>query len=653
MDDNRIEIVAGLDIPKTKSTIKGELETDVKPYLDQTQALKITCHIDTKNIAGLQKQLSEASKGLKLNVATVGETKIDSKSITNAAQGFEQANSKALTLKKTLSDLESSFTKPFKAVLNEDGLINAERTLSKIQSRLSSLGTVTVKGNYGENNSADSLDRITATIQATSGEVRTLNFLLDDTDDKFKLLSSSYNDKGVGKVQQDIARLQKELANFESSHKSIENGLTQPLQVARNAITDLEAGVGSVESAQKALDNLKTAAAEIGSNLKSTGASFNIFDNAANKAKNFDNVLSAMKPNIEALSNEADRLQLGKDLESASNSLIELQRIEGELGRGKEWSNKYKEVSSSIQDITNNLQAAQKAEKALSQDASLLNRIEKLSASMSAFAVKNERAVKSTQMMAGGKTFAEEWQELSNALTKGGLKSDELKHLQERFAIFGKEAEAAGLKGKTAWEKFANSFKMFSSYITANMVFNIFKRQVRSMVQEVINLDSAMTELRKVTEATEPEFNKFLETAKQSAQYLGSSVTDLVDATSTFSRLGYSLKEAQNLGEIATLYKNVGDGIDISTASESIVSTLKAFKIEAEDAITIVDKFNEVDTCPFYILIERNRRHIFSNCWEILKSFSLLFSKRRKPETSKRIAYGEKKHMWFAKPYMS
>lgn len=224
----------------------------------------------------------------------------------------------------------------------------------------------------------------------------------------------------------------------------------------------------------------------------------------------------------------------------------------------------------------------------------LENRIKKLSADMNAFAVANERVVKSTRTMSTGKTFAQEWQELSDTLSKGNLSDNELKRLRERFVIFGKEAEAAGLKGRTAWEKFLNTFKTFSSYITANMVFNAVKRQIRSMVQEVVSLDSAMTELRKVTEASDEEFNKFLETAKVSAQNLGSSVTDLVDATSTFSRLGYSLSDAQTLGEIATLYKNVGDGIDISTASESIVSTLKAFKIEAEDAISIVDKFNEV-----------------------------------------------------------
>ena len=68
-----------------------------------------------------------------------------------------------------------------------------------------------------------------------------------------------------------------------------------------------------------------------------------------------------------------------------------------------------------------------------------------------------------------------------------------------------------------------------------------------------------------------------------------------------FARLGYSLDEAANLADAALVYKNVGDGIsDISEASQSIISTMKAFKIEASDAMSIVDKFNEVGkrNCP-------------------------------------------------------
>ena len=285
---------------------------------------------------------------------------------------------------------------------------------------------------------------------------------------------------------------------------------------------------------------------------------------------------------------------------------------------------------------------------------SLDNKVKKLSADMNAYAVANERAIKSTKQMSDGTTFMAKWSDLTTKMAKGAdLGSAGIKHLSEEFRIFAKEAEAAGLKGESAWGKFLNSFKTMSSYITANMVFNFVKRQIRDMVNEVTEIDTAMTELRKVTEATDEDFAKFAKSAGQTGRELGSSISDVINATATFARLGESLPDAEELGRVATLYQNVGDGIDIETASEDIVSTMKAFKIEAKDAIKIVDKFNEVETCPFYILIERNRRHIFSNCWEILKSFSLLFSKRRKPEISKRIAYGEKKYMWFAKPYMS
>lgn len=52
---------------------------------------------------------------------------------------------------------------------------------------------------------------------------------------------------------------------------------------------------------------------------------------------------------------------------------------------------------------------------------------------------------------------------------------------------------------------------------------------------------------------------------------------------------------ASSLADAAVVYKNVGDGIsDISTASESIISTMRAFNIDAKNAMTIVDKYNEV-----------------------------------------------------------
>lgn len=54
------------------------------------------------------------------------------------------------------------------------------------------------------------------------------------------------------------------------------------------------------------------------------------------------------------------------------------------------------------------------------------------------------------------------------------------------------------------------------------------------------------------------------------------------------------MPDAKQLAEVALLYKNVGDGIDIEAANESLISTLQGFQLEADDALSIIDKFNEV-----------------------------------------------------------
>lgn len=601
MDDNRIEIVASLDIPKTVSTIEKDLE-EVKKRLDANKALSITCSLDTNSLATLQNQVSEISKKLKIDIPKIeiqAGTGQSAQNIENVAKSVETVTNKVLTLKKTLADLDSRFVEAFKAVENPDGIINAERTMATIQSRLSSLGTVTVTGKYNDQESADSINKIIARIEAASGEVRELNFLLDATGQKFEYIGGSYSDKGVSKIQQDLARLSKELANFEASHKSIESGLIEPLTVARNAIIDLESGVGSVESAQKALDNLKTSAAEIGVNLKSTGSSFNVFDNASNKAKNFDNIIKGLELDINNLNQESNKSNLSNSLDEARQKLQQLQDVESQFGKGVEWSKNYKEVSELLQTIANDLKVVQREENKAFQDnnrvANLQNRIKRLTADINSYAAANKRAVESTKQMSSGRSFADEWSRITTEMAKGADLTDrELKDLSADMAVFRKEAQAAGLAGESAFGKFLNSFKTMSSYITANMVFNVAKRQLSQMIEEVKAVDTAMVELRKVTTATEYEFQEFAKSATKTGIELGASVSDVINATSTFSRAGFNLPDAEELGKIATLYKNVGDGITIDSASESIISVMKAFNIEAENSIGIIDRINEV-----------------------------------------------------------
>ncbi|MDY3108678.1 MAG: hypothetical protein SOW50_01000, partial [Lachnospiraceae bacterium] len=60
-------------------------------------------------------------------------------------------------------------------------------------------------------------------------------------------------------------------------------------------------------------------------------------------------------------------------------------------------------------------------------------------------------------------------------------------------------------------------------------------------------------------------------------------MSEVVDATTSFSKLGYNLQEAQTLANNAIIYKTVGD-IDINTATNDMISTMKAFNMEASQS---------------------------------------------------------------------
>jgi hypothetical protein len=310
---------------------------------------------------------------------------------------------------------------------------------------------------------------------------------------------------------------------------------------------------------------------------------------------------------LDNLSNDA-LFQKNKSNPQVSSTLSDIENIRKEYGQLfteignaktpedlQKISNRLAELKPQFDKVANSANQFKTALKLENIDAGRANRIKSLSADMDRYAEANKRAVESTKKMSNGKTFADEWARLTSEMAKGAeLTDQELKNLTSDFRVFGKEAETVGLKGASAFGKFLNSFKTMSSYITANMVFNFVKRQLRDMANEVIAVDSAMVELRKVTTATDSEFEKFAKSATKTGRELGASVSDVINATSAFSRAGYNLPDAEELGKVATLYKNVGDGITIDSASESIISVMKAFNIEAENSIGIIDRINEV-----------------------------------------------------------
>lgn len=148
---------------------------------------------------------------------------------------------------------------------------------------------------------------------------------------------------------------------------------------------------------------------------------------------------------------------------------------------------------------------------------------------------------------------------------------------------------------KTWSERLGGLSAKFGTWFSITRVIMAAYRAIREMVSAVIELDTAMTELKKVTDETDATYERFLNNAAKRAKQLGATLSDIVTASADFARLGYTIGEAESLADAAIVYKNVGDGIeDINAASESIIATMQAFGVETTDVMSIVDKFNEV-----------------------------------------------------------
>lgn len=184
---------------------------------------------------------------------------------------------------------------------------------------------------------------------------------------------------------------------------------------------------------------------------------------------------------------------------------------------------------------------------------------------------------------------------LAGFKSAGNTPLSEVNSVRTQFETIQAQAVAAGKVGKTLGSSFSNVFATARNYITAYTIINRSIRALKDMYQNVYNIDTQMTELKKVTNETGDAYSRFLKNAAPSARQIGTSVADYIKSTSGFARLGYSMSEAQELAKTANVYAVVGDELNgIDDATKNIISTMTAFHVESSDVMSIVDKFNEV-----------------------------------------------------------
>ena len=631
MDDNRIEIVASLNIPKTVSTIKDDLE-EVKKQLDASKALSIVCSIDKDSITNIQNQLNTLSKNLKLDIKNVNfgnnSNVMTNNVMDNIATSADKADNSIKKVQKSIADLDDKLLSQLQAFKPEfinnpesdnDGYINIEATKNKLEQLLKPLGEVSVVAKSIANDTPDGLYRLEASIVSNTGELKKLNLELGETEEVFRLISSTYSDKGIytqaeklekniNSITQQYTKLKGEVGNFSTGifaeiDKDGEKTIVT-FESLNDHIKGLSDGSVGIEQVNAEMTALKGVVDDLNATLgQSQGKGFNRFQNAEIGAREFSTTLKQIDLDIKAL--DADNPKVKNLATSFLEVKQEVERLQNETNRDNKWLEDYANVNVQIRELRNNVATVGKelkqAFKADNNIITLENRIIKTSAALEDYANKNKKAVSSNKLMSNGiETYSEKWDELINSINvfknklKSGTLSDEdisqFKHLNEEIATFKKEADAAGL---TINAFFRNMRTQLSYVIMQWVSIQGAIRIIKSMVTEVKDLDAAMINLKKVTDETDETYQKFIHDAQKQAAELHTTTTAVVEQTAEWAKLGFTIEEAQKLSRNSAIYALVGE-VDNATAVSDLVTVLKAFNQTADESILTVDALNKL-----------------------------------------------------------
>lgn len=279
---------------------------------------------------------------------------------------------------------------------------------------------------------------------------------------------------------------------------------------------------------------------------------------AGNKGFKDNGTYQQTKSALEAMARAAEQVKSAADIPTFIAAMAEqfkdaktpiesvsdaLNAVKTKIGETKAEADKFngslksqRDVNTYIKSVSNSLYTAQR----------YLSNNSKITTDPAIYARYLEYIEHYQELLKSGKITQQNGQEYASKASK-------------EFAELKKAVQDAGLETDTLAMKFKKLFETNIKSQFASQVINMVQQGLRQIYQNVVNIDSTMTELKKVTDETDNTYDAFLDDAGTRAKNLGASISDIVTASADFARLGYNLEDSKELADAAVLYQHVGD----------------------------------------------------------------------------------------------
>ena len=281
-----------------------------------------------------------------------------------------------------------------------------------------------------------------------------------------------------------------------------------------------------------------------------------------------DNISNGTLENqIQTLENDYRRLGLTQDeIAQKTQTLKTLLNAMDASDDIESVTKDYTTFGQEVVKVQNDVKALRREQQKAKDEANLANGKNVLSSQIDVWLKKNSAAASEF-----GVRLREIQQEL---LTADGTK---LTALKREFQEIKRKAELAGKATMSFGDKLKSKLGSLATYFSATMMISYAIRGIRSMFQNVLQVDTAMTELYRVTDLTEKQYSQLYDKMVAGAKKYNAALNDVISATAEWVRFGFDANLSEQLAELTVMYQHVTD-LDHKLATENLLTAYKGFQ---------------------------------------------------------------------------
>lgn len=173
-----------------------------------------------------------------------------------------------------------------------------------------------------------------------------------------------------------------------------------------------------------------------------------------------------------------------------------------------------------------------------------------------------------------------------------GISPGRLEEVNAEFEKIKASAASAGTLGKSFGDSLKKSFMGLGRYLATYTSFYRVIGTIKSAVNMVKELDTALMEVRKVAAKPLSDLKEWQKGTFEQADEVGTTGKQLQQSTAAWLRLGKSFSESQEAAKASSWLLNVSEFKNIDDATTALVSMKQAYNdLSFED---IIDKLNNV-----------------------------------------------------------